>query len=89
MEAESRIMWFLWNRPDGPALSAGIEDWILDSYYDVTSVDQFVPMIEIFAMENKKRSNGDDNTAPAGAELRPRCTSSGGRAVCCCSKWEN
>jgi hypothetical protein len=89
VEAESRIMWFLWNRPDDPTLSAGIEDRNLDSYYDLTSADQFVPMIEIVAMEYKKRSNGDDNAAPAGTELRPHRASSGGRAVCCCAKWEN
>ena len=51
VEDESRIMWFLWNRPDDPTLSAGIEDWNLDSYYALNSVDQLVPMIEIFAME--------------------------------------
>jgi hypothetical protein len=39
VEAESRVMWFLWNRPDDPTLSAGIEDWNQDSYYALTSVD--------------------------------------------------
>ena len=26
VEDESRIVWFLWNRPNDPTLSAGIED---------------------------------------------------------------
>ena len=64
-------MWFLWKTPEDETLSAGIEDWNLDSFYALSSVEQLVPMIEIFAVEYKRGSaRGEESEARTSTAFR-------------------